>query len=147
MNQRKPRSGAAAVELALMISIMFLILFGTIDFSRLFYNAVTVMDAARAGVQYGMQSSAHAADMSGMETAANENAQDLGANVSSTAERFCRCNGGPKNSDCLSLVGGCGEAVEVYILVRAENTFRTLAHVPGIPDTVGMSKGVVFRVQ
>ena len=147
MRHREPQRGAAMVELALLVGILLLILFGTIDFSRLFYNAVTVMDAARAGAQYGMQSSAHAADMSGMETAANENAQDLGANVSSTAERFCRCNGGPKDSDCLSLVGSCGEAVEVYILVRAQNTFETLAHMPGIPDTVGMSKGVVFRVQ
>ena len=95
MNHRKPRRGAAMLELVLLIGILLLILFGTIDFSRLFYSAVTVMDAARAGVQYGMQSSAHAADMSGMETAANENAQDLGANVSSTAERFCRCDGRP----------------------------------------------------
>ena len=72
MNHRKLQRGAAMVELALLISILLLILFGTIDFSRLFYNAVTVMDSARAGVQYGMQSSAHAADMAGMETAANE---------------------------------------------------------------------------
>ena len=147
MNDRKPQRGAAMVELALLVGILLLILFGTIDFSRLFYNAVTVMDAARAGVQFGMQSSAHAADMSGMETAANDNAQDLGTNVSSTAERFCRCNGGPKDSDCLGLAGSCGEAVEVYILVRAQNDFETLAHVPGIPDAVGMSKGVVVRVQ
>ena len=147
MNDRKPQRGAAMVELALLVGILLLVLFGTIDFSRLFYSGITVMDAARAGVQFGMQSSAHAADIAGMEDAAKDNAQDLGANASSTAERFCRCSGGPKNPDCLSLAGSCGEAVEVYVLVRALNTFETLAHVPGIPDSVGMSKGVVVRVQ
>jgi hypothetical protein len=43
--------GAAAVELALVLPLLLLILFGTIDFGRLLYTKVELSSAAREGAR------------------------------------------------------------------------------------------------
>ena len=47
-------SGTALVEFALVAMVFFTIVFGIIDFSRLFQSWVTVQHAARAAARYGV---------------------------------------------------------------------------------------------
>src|SRR5437870_10570670 len=47
--------GSAIVELTLLVPLFLLMLLGTADFARVFYTALSVSQAARAGVQYGAQ--------------------------------------------------------------------------------------------
>lgn len=44
-------SGAAAVEFALVLPVLLLVLFGIIDFGRLYFTQITLTDAAREGVR------------------------------------------------------------------------------------------------
>ena len=44
-------SGAAAVEFALVLPVLLLLLFGIIDFGRLYFTQITLTDAAREGVR------------------------------------------------------------------------------------------------
>ena len=56
MKRNNRDKGTAVVELSVMIGILLLILMGTIDVGRVFYVAVTMDDASRAGAQYGIRS-------------------------------------------------------------------------------------------
>ncbi len=50
-----PRSerGQSAVELAVALPVLVLILMGTLDFGRAFYAYINITNAAREGAQYG----------------------------------------------------------------------------------------------
>jgi uncharacterized membrane protein len=48
---RRPDRGAAAVELALVMPLLLLILFGIIDFGRMFNAQITLTQAAREGAR------------------------------------------------------------------------------------------------
>lgn len=50
---RAGRRGAAAVEFAVVLPLLMLLLLGGADFGRCFYSAMAVANAARAGAEYG----------------------------------------------------------------------------------------------
>ncbi len=138
------RAGSAIVELALVLPMLMLILVGTIDFGRLFFEAVTVVDAARAGVQYGSRSNTFSGDYDGMKAAADDNARDLDATTPS-AVRFCKCENG-NDVDCVT--GTCAEGVpQVYVRVEIQKTFDVMVGLPGIPSTTALTRQATFRVQ
>ena len=84
------------LEFALSSSLLFLMMFGVIDFSRIFSSACAVQGAARAGTQYGMLSPAHYNDFAGMQNAALTDAGSP-AGMTATASQFCACSiGGSK---------------------------------------------------
>jgi Flp pilus assembly protein TadG len=77
--------GLSYVELALALPALALILVVAVDFGRLFYTYLEVINAARAGAQYGANSVITAADASGMTAAAKQdgvNVPNLTVNVS-----------------------------------------------------------------
>ena len=81
------------MELAIALPVLALILVGTIDFGRVFWLAMVVQNAARAGALFGAQSSANAADATGMQTAGNNvlTANGLSTTGAVTAARTCEC--------------------------------------------------------
>ena len=103
-----------------------MILVGTIDVARVFYAAITVDDASRAGAQYGIRSNGFTSDISGMEGASAHNAQDLGT-VTTTPERYCRCEGGSTDVNCVT--GTCTEGVpQVYVRVETQKHLQHRVH-------------------
>ena len=50
----KDQNGASAVEFALIMPLLFLLLFGIIEFGLLFYNKHIITNAAREGARYGI---------------------------------------------------------------------------------------------
>src|SRR5437867_1351506 len=138
--------GQAIVELGVLLPLLALMLLGTIDFARVFYTAMTVTHAARAGVQYGAQSNDASQDTAGMEQAARDAAQDLDSNsLTVTAESYCQCANKTK-VDCVT--GVCPEgSPPIYITVTAQTTFQTLVNYPGIPHTINVNRTATMRVQ
>lgn len=51
---RRGEGGQSAVEFALVLPVLMLILMGTIDLGRLYHSYVTVTNAARVGAEYAM---------------------------------------------------------------------------------------------
>jgi Flp pilus assembly pilin Flp len=49
----RDQEGAAVVEFALVVPILFLIVFGIIDFGRAFYTVNNIISAVREGSRYG----------------------------------------------------------------------------------------------
>src|SRR5580704_4510383 len=93
------QSGNMLLEFALSSTVMFLLMFGVIDFSRIFSSACAVQGAARAGTQYGMLSPAHYNDLTGMQNAALTDAGNP-SGMTATASQFCACSIGGASQSC-----------------------------------------------
>ena len=145
MKRTKQSKGTAVVELALMIGILMLILMGTIDVARVFYAAVTVDDASRAGAQYGIRSNAFSGHVSGIELAVADNAQDLGT-LTTSRELYCLCEDSTTKIPCATTT--CTEGVpQAYVRVETQGTFNTAFGYPGLPHAIPLSSATTFRVQ
>ena len=144
MRVRKSTSGTAVVELVFLLFLFGAILFGTIDFARLFYDAVKVTDGARAGAQWGMRGHVYSGDHTGIEASASNNAQELGG-FTATADRVCRCE---DDSIVNCSENNCPEGPpEIWIQVDTEKTFTTLVNFPGVPNSVVLGQRTLMRVQ
>ena len=132
------------MEFALSSSLLFLVMFGVIDFSRIFSSACAVQGAARAGTQYGMLSPAHYNDFTGMQNAALANAGSP-SGMTAIASQFCSCSiGGAKQSCPATCSSG---SPETYIEVDVAMSYTTIATYPGVPAVTNLHASSVVRVQ
>jgi len=92
--------GQAAVELALSVPLLLMMFLVVVETGRAFYIAISVANAARAGVQYGAQNLTTANDNAGMQLAASNDAPNL-TSMTATASHFCVCSDGTA-STCLA---------------------------------------------
>ena len=141
----KGKHGAALVEFALMLPLLFMLTMGATDFGRIFFHAITLANAAGTAVFYGAQGNAYAAQPSVMEQRAVEDAGNL-TGVSASASRFCECppageadfTSDPTVVDCTlaATPGTCTDGAyglpRVYVRTDVSETFSTLAPYPGI---------------
>jgi Flp pilus assembly protein TadG len=135
--------GQAMVELAAITPVLIVVLLGAADLSRVYYLSIALNNAARAGVQYGVQSSTTAADTSGMQTAATNDTTGI-SGVSATASEYCQC---PTGGTFLCSVSNSCTDKRVYVKVVTSATFTTLFNYPGIPHTVSLTGQAVMREQ
>jgi Flp pilus assembly protein TadG len=70
--------GSSLIEMAFIMPLLLLILFGVVDFGRAYYLAIEVAGAARAGAVYGSQ---YPTDTVGMTNATKLNAPDVPASL------------------------------------------------------------------
>jgi hypothetical protein len=78
--RKRAEGGAAAVEMALVLPILFLLVFGIIEFGFVFNRWISVTHAAREGVRL-LSIGESQLDS---ETKAEQSAPDLGSSVSCT---------------------------------------------------------------
>ena len=84
----RSQTGASLIELAFVIPLLLLLALGAIDFGRAYYLSIEVVNAARAGVQYGVKNSA---DIAGMQAAAVADAPDV-PGLTAVATAGCECS-------------------------------------------------------
>jgi len=53
LSRSRSESGVAAIELAIVLPLLMLILFGIISFGTVFYNYIVITNAAREGARWG----------------------------------------------------------------------------------------------
>src|SRR3989442_3266242 len=131
--------GSAIIEMTLLMPFILLLLMGTIDFSRIFYTALAVSHAARAGAQYGAYSNVSSQNTAGMRQAALDAAQDDidTSSLTVTATSFCRCTvDGITLTVLATCTSACANSRQVYVQVTTSKTFQTLWNYPGIPHSV-----------
>jgi Flp pilus assembly protein TadG len=137
-------SGNMLLEFALSSSVLFLLMFGVIDFSRVFSSACAVEGAARAGTQYGMLSPAHYNDFTGMQNAALANAGSP-SGMTATASQFCACSIGGTHQSCPA---SCSSgSPETYIEMTVSMPYTTMFSYPGVPAVTNLSASSIVRVQ
>src|ERR1035441_2990542 len=139
-------AGQALIELALTAPLFFLLLLGATEFGILAYDGIEVSNAARAGVAYGSQSSATAADLAGMRTAATSDGSDVGG-VSATAIQFWSCSSTPSTQNSSPpTCSGTGNHVLHYVQVKTTAVVSSTIHVSGLPSSYTLHGLAIMRV-
>ncbi|MGB0034295.1 MAG: TadE/TadG family type IV pilus assembly protein, partial [Candidatus Acidiferrales bacterium] len=146
----KPEAGSAVLELAFLLPLLMLMLVGTIDLGRLAYMSIEVSNAARAGVQYGQQSSDTSSDLAGMQTAATNDAPDLvgaaNGNLTATATYWCQCSDGSSvTANCTTTPPCGGTHLLNYVKVTTSATYKPWIPYPGIPPSLTLNGKAVMR--
>jgi Flp pilus assembly protein TadG len=152
MTVRKMARGQGAAELALGLPFIAVLLFVVCEFARVFYVAMGVASAARAGVQYGAQSYVKAVDNAGMTLAANNDGKSI-SGLSVTPTHFCMCDGAqcsPAQSSacvvsCSAPPSTCTEP-KVFVKVTTSATFQT-GLIWGLPNNIPLSSVAVMQAQ
>jgi Flp pilus assembly protein TadG len=141
--------GQALVEMALVIPLLLLMLVGVIEFGRIAYFSIEVSNAAHAGVQYGAQSRASAADNAGMVQAALNDGQNVSGLIA-TASHSCVCSNGsatpPSAPNCALSDCSSGQRLTVYVQVNTSATVSPLIQYPGVPASFSLSGQAIMRV-
>ena len=132
------------VELAGALVVLVPLLLVAVDFGRLYFTNVEVVNAARAGAQYGSQSVITAADTNGIKAAAVQDASDL-SGMSATATQ-CTCA-------TTTVVAACPTSYctnspgATFVEVDTSTTFNTVVSYPGIPSSVTLAGKAVMMVE
>ena len=140
--------GAAIVEFAVVSPLLVLLLVGTIDFGRVFYTAMALTNAARAGAQYGSYSNGRSTSIPGMRTAAQNSASPDVGTITATQTFYCECGAPPnvqKFNSCIDET--CGTAARVYVDITTTKTFSLVAPLAGVPSTVAVTRHFLIRSQ
>lgn len=147
-------TGSAMVEVAVVLPVMMSLLVGATDFARVAYDAISIMNAARAGAQYGAHDLGNAADTGGMETTALKAAPNI-TGMTAVASKSCQCaqddgTGTPwPTASCTAPAAtAClvGSHRVVSVTVTTTKTFATIARYPGIPSSLTFSRSATMRV-
>jgi Flp pilus assembly protein TadG len=146
-------SGQSLVELALLAPILLSLVIGVVEMGRYAYIAILVGNAASAGAAYGAQRLPNSADISGIQTAAQNDFQDgksvAGLTVSSS--NVCGCDSGGTTVNVASCTGaGAGTCATghwvVSVQVTASGTFNSMFKYPGIPKSLALTRTATMRV-
>jgi Flp pilus assembly protein TadG len=107
--------GQNAVEFALLLPVLFLILFGILDLGRLFFAAITITNAARDGARYGIE---HPNDTAGIQARVEAEAAGTGIDLS--------------DSTLTTITRVCPSGCASQTPIRIEVTYTLHLIVPGI---------------
>ena len=135
--------GQASVELALTLPLLLMMFLVVIDAGHAFYIAISVSNAARAGVQYGSQNLGTASDNAGMQSAAANDAPNISGLIA-TATHFCQCSDGTA-STCLS-TDCSGSHRLLYTQVTTSAPYTPLISFMGILPAMTIPGKATMRV-
>jgi Flp pilus assembly protein TadG len=149
IRRHESERGNAFVELAVALPMLVLVLVGAVDFARVFYVAMELTAAARAGAQYGAKTAANTTKTAVMQSTAIAAAADI-AGVSATAGRLCQCATDTGTFSATSPVNDCsdpctGKHLVTTVTVNASATFNTISRLPGIPPTLSITRTATQR--
>jgi Flp pilus assembly protein TadG len=141
--------GGAAVELAVVFPIILLLIIAVVDYGRVFYTAVTVSNAARAGAEWGAQGPVTSngpittTDTVGMKSFAQSDGAEAGT-LTVTPRVYCLCGGVSHscNTKCAD-----NSAPEVYTEITARKDVSMLIPYPGLRNPLVVRRTAVFRSQ
>jgi hypothetical protein len=133
--------GSSLIEMAFIMPLLLLILFGVVDFGRAYYLAIEVAGACRAGAVYGSQ---YPSDTLGMTNAAVLNAPDV-PGISGSASWGCECADGSNHVGNCSSMPSCSTNIVYYVTITASASYTPLFPWPGIPASIPLSTSATMR--
>ncbi len=143
---RRTRRGQSLVEMAIATPILLTLLVAAGDWGRVFYYAIEVSSASRAGAQYGSQNLTKAVDTTGIASAARNDAANLsGLTVSSSY--FCTCSGSSATVTCGPTACTAPATLHSYVSVTTGYTFNSALQWPGLPTSTPLSSTSVMELQ
>jgi Flp pilus assembly protein TadG len=148
-DKRRRQRGGAMIELALVMSLLSVVVLGSIDFGRIAYMAMALTHAARQGAMVGSQSVADTNNFAAMKAAAEASASaDIGS-ITDSATRSCECDVGGAVSVMANCppTGACAGIVRIRVRVVAMKTFNMITRFPLLPQSVTVKRIAIMRAQ
>src|SRR5580698_5679701 len=105
--------GTSLVELAAVLPLFLLLLFGSLDFGRAYYLNIEIASAAHAAAVYGSQ---NPTDTAGMKTAAQDGAPNVPNLTVNTPTYGCQCSDGTNYSASCATTPTCSGTTQVYLV-------------------------------
>ena len=136
----KREEGQALVETALSMTLLILMMLGAVEFGQMAFSAIAVGNAAKAAAQYAAQSHVTAADLAGMQHAAqNEYPTPSSLTLVSptaTSGYACTCAGTGVSVVCtnnsVSSPACPGSYMEVTVTIQTQVSYTPGIHIPGL---------------
>jgi Flp pilus assembly protein TadG len=122
------RRGVAATELALLLPFLCFLFVIAVDFSRVFYYDMTVVNCARNGAIYASQTPTTALDTTGITAAAQQEA----GNLDLTQLKVSSSTDDP--------------TTPTKVAVTVTYPFSTITKYPGVPSTFTLSRTLHINV-
>ncbi len=142
MSKWRRQNGSSSVEMAAILPILVVISLGAVDLGRLFYDAISVANAARSGVSYGSLNKQRSKNLTKMQQFGVADATNVQGEVTIIATRFCECTDG-SSVDCNE---SCDEGSKsTYVRVRATKTYQTMVPYPGIPGSIPLVRDAYMQ--
>lgn len=140
---RTEETGAAFFEMAIVLPVLLLFALGVAEFGRVYFNGITVANAAMAGAEYGAQGMG-TGDSAFIVQVARNDAGDQ--SLALTSNRTCRCPGSETVVACSDTCAGYGYP-QFFIEVTATKTHTLLFRYPGLPQAITVRRTATFREQ
>ena len=125
----KNEDGQALIESAFVLVFLVAFVFAAADYGFATFQAIEVSNAARAGADYGAQTSATAQDSSGIALAAAADANKI-SGLSTTSSISCICSDGSAstcaNTDCSA------SHIEETVTVNTSASYTMPFKLPGM---------------
>ena len=140
----RDRSGAAAVELGLVSSMLIGILIPMYDLGSAAYTQMRVQDAAEAGAQYALT---HGYSSPAITTAAQA-ATSLAANVTAAPSQACNCITSNTIGTAVACASNCadGSKAGTYVTVGTTTSYSMLMSYPGLTNPMTLTGTAVVRI-
>jgi Flp pilus assembly protein TadG len=136
--------GIVAIEFALFMPILILLLIGLIDVGRVFHRQMVLDRAVRAAADYAVVVGASADSLVAVREAVERvaPADPTGTRVISTA-MACLC--GVEAASCSQFCGN-GQAPDAYINVGLEETVEAIIPYPHVGQAIRVTSATTVRV-
>lgn len=137
-----PATGAALVEFALILPLLFLLMVGLFDLGFAGYGWLQVQAAAEAGAQYAIRNTWSSAAIAS-EVAGATGARAISATPAPAQICACADGGIFTQTDCTATCAS-GNTPGRYASVSAQMEYQTILPYPGIPSPLLLS-GHAYR--
>jgi Flp pilus assembly protein TadG len=139
----RDEDGASLVELAFLLPLFLLLMFGALDFGRAFYLEQEIAGAAHAAAIYGSQ---NPTDTTGMQNTAQDDAPNVPNLTVGTPTYGCECSDGTSYSaSCSTTPTSCSANVVYRVNVTVTATYTPLFPWPKIPSSMAFSSSASMR--
>jgi Flp pilus assembly protein TadG len=130
------RPAMAAVELAIFLPFLVFIFLIAVDFSRVFYDSLTITNCARNGAVFASRVNNSQSWQDGTAlTSIQQAALADGANLNP-----------PLTNNNVTVAWGLDADGNSCVTVTVSYTFQTIADFPGIPNSTNLVRKVQMRV-
>lgn len=131
------------MELAFVLPLFPLLLFGAIDFGRAFYLSVEIAGAAEAAAVWGAQ---NPQDIAGMQSAAQDDAPNVPNLSVGTPTYGMECSDGTKYTAGTMTPPSCGSLTAVHrVNVTVTATYSPWFPWPGVPKSISFTSSAAMR--
>lgn len=146
--KRKGRAGVAAVELALVLPFLMLLMVIAVDWARIFYYAVTVQYAARDGAYWASDYPGIFRYSSVSDAVTSENTNLDSSKITLTNEYSTDSDPRSASWQTNSTSDGSVSSIPnaTYVRVTVAYSFNTVTRWPGVPDTTVITRQCVMKV-